>query len=89
MSVVLTELKVIGSVGSFLKSKGAAKAQLIDGPNGKWVNATAANGSKVFTLPVGKKSQGATLAELSVIETADGNYIATANKYETIESMDL
>ena len=72
----------------YLKQQGAVKAQLVNGPNGDFVSATKADGSR-FTLPVGRKSQGSTLKEMNVLITDDGVAIATANNYSVADSMDL
>lgn len=72
----------------YLKSQGAVKATLVNGPNGQFVSATKADES-VFTLPVGKKSFNGKLADYNVLEVEAGVFVATVNNYETVETVNL
>lgn len=72
----------------YLKENGAVEASKVSGPNGAFISATKADGSK-FTLPIGGKSQGGTLAEFNVLITDDGNAIATVNSYKVEERVTL
>ena len=72
----------------YLKEQGCVTAQVVAGPNGKFISGIKADGSKI-TLPVGKKSQNGTLAEFNVLITEEGQAIATVNHYEVAESMAL
>jgi len=72
----------------YLKKQGAVKAAKVTGPNGAFISATKADGSK-FTLPVGKKSQAGKLEEFNVLIAENGTAIATVNHYEETEAMVL
>jgi len=83
--------KPAGKLIDYLKSKGAVKASLVNGPNGYFVSAKRADDS-VFTLPVGKKSQGGKIAEMNVllVETNEGEVaVATMNKYRVVDETTL
>lgn len=69
----------------YLKENGAVKAAKVTGPNGVFISATKADGSK-FTLPVGKKSQAGTLDEYNILIAENGTVIATVNHYEEVEA---
>jgi hypothetical protein len=70
----------------YLKSQGAVSATLVNGPNGQFISATKADGTK-FTLPVGKKSYNSKLADYTVLEVEAGVFVATVNNYETVETV--
>jgi hypothetical protein len=70
----------------YLKSQGAVSATLVNGPNGQFISATKADGTK-FTLPVGKKSYNGKLADYTVLEVEAGVFVATVNNYETVETV--
>ena len=83
--------KPAGKLTDYLKSKGAVKASLVNGPSGDFVSAKRADDS-VFTLPVGKKSQGGKIAEMNVllVETNEGEVaIATMNNYSVVDEVTL
>lgn len=72
----------------YLKELGAVEASKVVGPNGAFISATKADGTK-FTLPVGGKSQAGKLHEFNVFITPDGNAIATVNHYTEEERVSL
>lgn len=80
--------KTMPTLASYLKGEGAIKAEKVIGPNGAFISATKADGSK-FTLPVGKKSQDGSLKDYNVLITDEGAAIATVNQYESVESIEL
>jgi hypothetical protein len=67
-----------------LKAKGCQKVM---GPNGAFLVFTDAKGDKLATVPVGKRSQEAALSEYQILVAEDGGFIATANQYETVDTM--
>lgn len=73
----------------YLKENGAVKAAKVTGPNGAFISATKADGSK-FSLPIGKRSQTGRLEEFNVLIAEDTKQaIATVNHYKEAEVMDL
>lgn len=73
----------------YLKNeRGAVSATSVSGPNGEFIRATMQDGSE-FTVPVGKKSQGANLADYNVLIADDGTAIATINNYKDGETLTL
>lgn len=86
--------RVTTKLTDYLKERGAKKASIISGPNGDFISAVKEDLS-VFTLPVGKRSQAGTLAEMNVLITEDKNNpgeevaIATMNNYEVVDEITL
>lgn len=73
---------------AYLKEQGAVKASKVEGANGQFISAVKADGS-VFTMPVGKRSYSASIKEMNVLITDTGVAIATANTYDTLETVEL
>jgi hypothetical protein len=76
------------SVLEYLKNQQCVTASLVSGPNGQFISGVKKDGTSV-TLPVGKKSFNQPLSEYNILTTDDGAVIATANAYETVESVAL
>lgn len=82
------------SLKDYLVAQGATEVAKVVGPNGAFLIGRDAKGVQVCTVPVGKKSQDASLAEYRLLHTtneATGEpmVVATANKYEEQEVMSL
>lgn len=82
------------SLKDYLVAQGAVKVDKVIGPNGAFLSASDAKGVQVCTIPVGKKSQGASLSEYRLLHTQDSTtgepmVVATASQYETAETMSL
>ena len=72
----------------YLKSLGATKVAIVNGPNGDFLSWTSA--TDTGTIPVGKKSQGCKdIREYNYVTTDDGTVIATVNNYETVAEFEL
>ena len=72
----------------YLKSLGATKVAIVNGPNGDFLSWTSA--THTGTIPVGKKSQGCIdIREYNYVTTDDVTVIATVNNYETVAEFEL
>jgi hypothetical protein len=79
-----TTLISLAAHAATLSAKGCQK---VVGPNGAFLVFTDAKGEKLVTVPVGKRSQDASLSEYQILVADDGGFIATANQYETVDTM--
>lgn len=63
----------------------------VDGPNGRFISAKTADGSKSYTFPVGNKSytEGvkSDLREFNALISSDGTLIATMNVYDEVSDV--
>ena len=78
------------SLVNYLKEQGASGSiKLINGPNGKWISYSINDILK--SIPIGKSttSQSAMLTDLNILIADDGQPIATANVYETVETLEI
>ena len=78
------------SLVNYLKQEGASGSiKLINGPNGKWISYTV-EGVK-NSIPVGgsTSSQNAMLTDMNILIADNGQPIATANIYETVDEVEL
>ena len=74
----------------YLKELGATgPVRILNGPNGRWISYTIADIK--HSMPVGKSasSQSAMLIDMNVLIAEDGQPIATANVYETVDEVEL
>mgnify|MGYP003665140204 FL=1 len=71
-----------------LKAAKAKKVTKVTGPNGAFLSIVGKD-DKVFTMPVGKKSQEGAIADYNVLISEDGQAIATINNCNDEESMEL
>ena len=73
----------------YLTELQASKAQLMNGPNGKWISYTV--NDIIHSMPVGRSisSQSAMLNDMNVLVTEDGQPIATANVYEVVDTLEI
>lgn len=69
-----------------LQELGYTSATKVVGPNGAFISASKADGSK-NTFPVGKRSQNGTLEQYNVLITDDGVAIATVNEYKSVQTV--
>lgn len=72
----------------YLKELGYTSCSKVVGPNGAFISASKADGTK-NTFPVGKRSQNGTLDTYNVLITPEGVAIATVNEYKTVESVEF
>ena len=72
----------------FAKEKNGKTINKLTGPNGAFISIVCKDETS-FTLPVGKKSQSASIAEMNILITDDGQAIATANLYTVEDTVSL
>ena len=76
----------------FAKAQGAKSVKKANRGNGMFILLVDGDSKAIMTLPVGKKSQDATIAEMHILETKDDAgqpvYIATANPI-VVEEVEL
>lgn len=71
----------------FAKENKAKAINKVAGPNGAFISLEDAEGQRLMTLPIGKKSSNCPIQNLKIVVTDDGTNIATM--YGTTERIEL